>query len=63
MDTGRDSAQAHGLTGDRSAGELVDAALSGSLAGDAKAVVQDVLQTGNEAVRKAVAPEQSGKPA
>jgi len=63
VDTGRDSAQAHGLTGGRSAGELVDAALSGSLAGDAKAVVQDVLQTGDEAVRKAMAPGQSSKPA
>ncbi len=61
MDKGRDSAQAHGLTDGKSAGELVDATLSGSLAGDAKAVVQDVLKTGDEAVRKAVAPGEEGR--
>jgi len=56
MDKGRASADAHGLTSGKSAGELVDAALSGELAGNAKAVIQDVLQTGDEAVRKEVAP-------
>ncbi len=55
-DKGRASADAHGLAGGKSAGELLDAALGGDLAGNAKAVVQDVLQTGEEAVRKEVAP-------
>lgn len=55
MDKGRESADEHGLTGGKSAGELVDAALSGELAGKAKAVVQDVLRTGDEAVHKEVA--------
>ena len=59
MDKGRDSAEAHGLTGGRSAGELVDAALSGKLADDAKAVAQEVLEHGHDAVRSAVAPEGS----
>ena len=51
MDKGRASADAHGLSGGKSAGQFVDAALSGELAGNAKAVIQDVLQTGEEAVR------------
>jgi len=51
-DQARDSAQGHGLAGGSSPGQLVDAALSGELAGKAKAVLQDVLQTGDEAVRK-----------
>jgi len=55
-DKGRASADAHGLAGGKSAGELLDAALGGDLAGNAKAVIQDVLQTGEEAVRKEVAP-------
>ena len=54
MDKGRASAGAHGLMGGKSAGQLVDAALSGDLAGNSKAVVQDVLKTGDEAVRGAV---------
>ena len=65
-DKGRASAGAHGLAGGKSAGELLDAALGGDLAGSAKAVVQDVLQTGEEAVRKEVAPsgnETAGRPA
>lgn len=65
-DKGRASADAHGLAGGKSAGELLDAALSGDLAGNAKAVVHDVLQTGEEAVRKEVAPsgsETAGRPA
>ena len=56
MDRGRASADAHGLAGGKTAGQFVDAALSGELAGNAKAVLQDVLQTGDEAVRKEVAP-------
>lgn len=65
-DKGRATAGAHGLSSGKSAGELLDAALSGDLAGNAKAVIQDVLQTGEEAVRKEVAPsgnETAGQPA
>lgn len=51
---GRESAEAQGLTGGKSAGSLVDAALSGELAGSAKQVVQDVLRAGDEGVRKDV---------
>jgi len=65
-DKGRASADAHGLAGGKSAGELLDSALSGDLAGNAKTVVHDVLQTGEEAVRKEIAPsgsETTGRPA
>ncbi len=55
VEKGRSSADAHGLTGDKSAGQLVDAALSGELAGSAKTVLREVLQTGDEAIRKEVA--------
>ena len=55
MEKGRASVDAHGLTEGKTAGQFVDAALSGELAGNAKAVVQEVLQTGDEAVRKEVA--------
>ena len=58
---GRDSVQAQGL-GSKSPGELVDAALSGNLASSAKTVIQDVLKTGGEAVRKEVAPSSSPDP-
>ena len=58
VDKGRDSVQAQGL-GSKSPGELVDAALSGDLAGSAKAVMQDVLKTGDEAVRKGLEPSNS----
>ena len=51
-DKGMASADAQSLTGSRSAGEVVDAALSGKLATDAKQVATDVLQAGDEAVRK-----------
>jgi len=51
---GRESAEAQGLTGGKSTGSLVDAALSGELAGSAKQVVQDVLRAGDEGVRKDV---------
>lgn len=54
LETGRASAEAHGL-GSKTPGQFVDAALSGELAGDAKAVIQDALKTGDEAVHKAVA--------
>ena len=54
MEKGRASVDAHGLAGGKTAGQFVDAALSGELAGNAKAVLQEVLQTGDEAVRKEV---------
>ncbi|WP_428394482.1 DUF3618 domain-containing protein [Lichenicoccus sp.] len=52
LDKGQASAQAHGLTRGRSPGELVDAAMSGSLAEDARQVASDVLRSGDEAIRK-----------
>ena len=52
--TARDSAQSHGLTAGKTAGQLVDAALSGELAGHAKEVLRDAMRTGGEAVRKEV---------
>ena len=54
MEKGRASAEAHGL-GSKTPGQFVDAALSGELAADTKAVIQDVLKTGDEAVHAAVA--------
>ncbi len=48
----RESAQGHGLAGGKTPGQLVDAALSGELAGNASEVVKDVLRTGEEAVRR-----------
>lgn len=63
VDKGRASADAHGLTGGKTAGQLVDAALSGELAGDAKAVVGEVLQTGDEAIRKEVGTNTPAQPA
>ncbi len=48
----RDGVQGQGLTGGKSPGQLVDAALSGDLAGSVKAVASDVLRTGDEAIRK-----------
>jgi hypothetical protein len=50
-DRAHESAQGHGLAGGKTPGELVDAALSGELAGNASEVVKDVLRTGEEAVR------------
>jgi vacuolar-type H+-ATPase subunit H len=52
LDAGSKSASEHGLTGEKSAGGLVDDALSGDLAGNVKQVAQDVLRAGDEAVRK-----------
>ncbi len=51
LDKGHDSAQARHLTASRSSGELLDAAMSGSLAEDAKQVAEDVLHAGDDAVR------------
>ena len=63
LDKGRDSVQSHGLAGSQSPGKMMDAAMSGELAGGAKQVVQDVLQAGDEAVRKEVLGQQGqGKP-
>jgi hypothetical protein len=55
LEKGHDSVQATGLS-NKSPGELVDAALSGDLAGNTKTVVQDALKAGDEAVRKEVEP-------
>jgi len=52
----RDSADAHGLSGARTPGQMVDAALRGDLAGDAKEVLTDAMRKGDEAVRQAVQP-------
>ena len=64
MEKGRSSADAHGLTGEKSAGQILDAALSGELVGNAKAVVQEMLQTGEQTTRGVVAPSSasSSKP-
>lgn len=52
LSKGKESIQDHGLAGDKSVGGIVDAALRGSLAGDAKQVLQDTLNAGDEAIRK-----------
>ncbi len=58
LDKGSESVKAHGLDGGKSVGGLLDAAISGELAGDARQVVGDVLGAGDEAVRKAVLDQQ-----
>lgn len=64
LDAGRDSAKAHGLTSVDSAGSLLDAALSGDLAGNAKQVAQDVLRVSEESVRSEIGGQsQDNKPA
>ena len=52
LDAGTASVHGHGLAGEKSLGTLVDAAISGDLASDAKQVVADVLQAGDDAIRK-----------
>ena len=52
LDAGRDSADAHGPAGGKSVGQLVDAALSGDLAGEARQAASEILRAGDEAVRK-----------
>ena len=52
VDAGTASVHEHGLAGDRSLGTLVDAAISGDLASDAKDVVADVMQAADDAIRK-----------
>ena len=54
LDAGRESVKAQGLADGKTAGNFLDAALTGDLASSAKQVVQDVLRTGDEAVRKEV---------
>ena len=54
LDAGRESVKAHGLTDGKTAGNILDAALTGDLASSAKQVAQDVLRTGDEAIRKEV---------
>lgn len=49
IDAGRDSADAHGLTGGKSAGDLLNAAVSGNLASSAAQVAKDVLNAGEQA--------------
>ena len=51
LEKGRESAEAHGLTGGKSAGELVDAALSGKLASDVKDMAAETMGKAEEAVR------------
>lgn len=58
----RESAQGHGLAGGKTPGQMVDAALSGELAGNASAVVKEVLQSGEEAVRKEVSSSRTPRP-
>ena len=52
LDAGTASVHGHSLAGEKSVGTLVDAAISGDLASDAKQVVADVLQAGDDAIRK-----------
>ena len=51
-DSARSGVHGQGLAGEKSAGQLVDAALSGDLAGNVKQLASDVLRAGDEAVRK-----------
>ena len=51
-DTARVAVQDQKLAGGRSPGELVDAALSGDLAGGVRQVAASVLKAGDDAVRK-----------
>ncbi len=54
IDAGRDSADAHGLTTGKSAGDLLNAAVSGDLASHVAQVAKDALNAGEGAVRKEV---------
>jgi Protein of unknown function (DUF3618) len=53
LDAGRESARAHGLTTDKSAGSFVDEALSGDLTGNVKQVAQDLLKARDAAIHQA----------
>ena len=61
-DKARDSAEDHGLSGDKTAGQLVDAALSGDLANSARNLAHDVLQTSDDAVRTQVGASDTAPP-
>lgn len=62
LDKGSESAGTHGLTGAKGPGQLVDAAMSGDLAKDLKQVAADVIQSGDEAVRKETLEANPGTP-
>jgi hypothetical protein len=62
LNQSHDSIAAHDLSG-KSAGTLVDAALSGQLAENAAQVAQDVLHAGDKAVRKELEPGPAPAPA
>ncbi len=62
LDKGHDSAEAHGLTGTRSPGELVDAAMSGELATGVRQVAGEALQAGDGAAREPREAPPSGSP-
>ena len=47
-----DSAREHGLTADKSVGEVVAGLQSGDLAGTVKQVAKDLSRSGDEAIRK-----------
>ena len=49
----RDGVHGQGLAGEKTPGQLVDAALSGDLAGNVKSMAGNVLRAGDEAIRKA----------
>lgn len=52
LEAGRDSAHTLGLTGDKTAGNFVDEALSGDLAGSIHQAAQDVMKATDEALHK-----------
>ena len=52
MDKGRSSLQQHGLTGDKSAGDYVDGALSGDVSKNLKDIATEALNAGEAAARK-----------
>ena len=58
METGQDSARQHGLMEAKSPGMIVDSALGGDLASNAKQVAQDVLRAADQAVHKEALGEQ-----
>jgi Protein of unknown function (DUF3618) len=62
IDAGTTSVHGHGLAGEKSVGTLVDAAISGDLASDAKQVVGDLLQAGDDAIRKNLPDTQGQSP-
>ena len=64
LDAGRDSTRAHGLTGDKTVGSLVDEALSGDLVSNVGRVAKDLLRAGEDSFRKeGMGHPDAGKPA